>query len=233
MFERYSYLGCTLLFCLPPIVLLWVRAEFARTMRKDLAGILLATAIVSVYGSAIWPLAIRWGCWSYRETRILNRKLFDFVFVEDVVWWVLVSFLFASFVSLSTRWEESGRDVVVRELLGLSRAFRDALAGFRIAGLERNMSIHTAAATGTLAAAWLFRLPWVEWLFVVLAMAGVMAAELLNCAVERLAPGRDQQFSSEVRLLKDAAAAGVLITSVAAAVVGAAIFLPRGLAAFR
>ena len=139
-----------------------------------------------------------------------------------MVWWVLVSFLFASFVSLSTRWEESGRDVVVRELLGLSSAFRDALAGFRIAGLERNMTIHTAAATGTLIAAWLFRLPRVEWLFVVLAIAGVIAAELLNCAVERLAPRRDQQLSSEVRLLKDAAAAGVLITSVAAAVIGAA-----------
>ena len=63
MFEHYSYLGYTLMFCLPPIVLLWVRAEFAQTMRKDLAGILLATAIISVYGSAIWPLAIRWGCW--------------------------------------------------------------------------------------------------------------------------------------------------------------------------
>jgi undecaprenol kinase/diacylglycerol kinase (ATP) len=233
MFEHYSYLGYTLMFCLPPIVLLWVRAEFARTMRKDLAGILLATAIISVYGSAIWPLAIRWGCWSYRETRILNRKLFGYVFVEDAVWWVLVSFLVASFVSLSTRWEESGRDVVVRELLGLSTSFRDALAGFRIAGMERNMTIHTAAATGTLIAAWLFRLPLVEWLFVVLAIAGVIAAELLNCAVERLAPRRDQLLSGEVRLLKDAAAAGVLITSVAAAVIGTAIFLPRGLAAFR
>jgi undecaprenol kinase len=233
MFEHYSYLGYTLVFCLPPIILLWVRAEFARTMRKDLAGILLATAIIAAYGSAIWPVAIRWGCWSYRETRILNRKLFDFVFIEDVVWWVLVSFLFASFVSLSTRWEDSGRDVVVRELLGLSSAFRDALAGFRIAGLERNMTIHTAAAAATLVAAGLFRLPRVEWLFVVLAIAGVMAAELLNCAVERLAPRRDQQLSSEVRLLKDAAAAGVLITCVAAAVVGAVIFLPRGLAAFR
>jgi diacylglycerol kinase len=186
-----------------------------------------------VYGSAIWPLAIRWGCWSYRETRILNHKLFGYVFVEDVVWWVLVSFLFASFVSLSTRWEESGRDVVARELLGLSGSFRDALAGFRIAGMERNMTIHTAAATGTLVAAWLFRLSWVEWLFVVLAIAGVIAAELLNCAVERLAPGRDQQWSSDVRLLKDAAAAGVLITSVSAAVIGAVIFLPRGLTAFR
>jgi undecaprenol kinase len=233
MFEHYSYLGYTLMFCLPPIVLLWVRAEFARTMRKDLVGILLATAIVSAYGSAIWPLAIRWGCWTYQENRILNRKLFGYVFVEDVVWWVLVSFLFASFVSLSTRWEETGRDVVVRELLGLSRSFRDALAGFRVAGMERNMTIHTAAATGALIAAWLFRLPRVEWLFVVLAIAGVMAAELLNCAVERLAPRRDQQLSGEVRLLKDAAAAGVLVTSVAAAIIGAAIFLPRGLAAFR
>ena len=233
MFEHYSYLGYTLMFCLPPIVLLWVRAEFAQTMRKDLAGILLATAIVSIYGSAIWPLAIRWGCWTYQQDRILNRKLFGYVFVEDVVWWVLVSFLFASFVSLATRWEESGRDVVVQELLGLSRSFRDALAGFRVAGMERNMTIHTAAATGTLIAAWLFRLPRVEWLFVVLAIAGVIAAELLNCAVERLAPRRDQQLSAEVRLLKDAAAAGVLVTSVAAAVIGAAIFLPRGLAAFR
>jgi undecaprenol kinase len=233
MFEHYSYLGYTLMFCLPPIIFLWVRAEFARTMRKDLAGILLATAILSLYGSAIWPLAIRWGCWSYRETRILNRKLLGYVFVEDVVWWLLVSFLVASFVSLSTRWEDSGRDVVVRELLGLSASFRDALAGFRIAGMERNMTIHTAAATGALVAAWLFRLPLVVWLFVVLATAGVIAAELLNCAVERLAPRRDQRLSSEVRLLKDAAAAGVLITSVAAAVIGAAIFLPRGLAAFR
>jgi lycopene cyclase domain-containing protein len=96
MFEHYSYLGYTLLFCLPPIVLLWVRAEFARAMREDLRGILLSTAIISLYGSAIWPVAIRLGCWSYREDRILNRKLFGVVYVEDVVWWVGVSFLFAS-----------------------------------------------------------------------------------------------------------------------------------------
>jgi hypothetical protein len=134
MFEQYSYLGYTLLFCLPPIVLLWVRAEFARAMREDLRGILLSTAIISLYGSAIWPVAIRLGCWSYREDRILNRKLFGVVYVEDVVWWVLVSFLFASFVALSTRWERSGRDVVVEELSGLLRAFRDAFAGFRAAG---------------------------------------------------------------------------------------------------
>jgi diacylglycerol kinase len=233
MFDHYTYLGYTLLFCLPAIVLLWVRAEFARAMRKDLPGILLATAIITVYGSAIWPIAIRWHCWSYHESKILNSKLFGYVFLEDVVWWALVGFVCASFVSLSTRWEESGRDVVMREISGLGRAFRDAFAGFRIAGLERNTSIHAAAAVAALLAAWMFRLPWVEWLFVVLAIAGVLAAELMNCAVERLAPTREQRFSSEVRLLKDAAAAGVLVTSLAAAVIGVVIFVPRGLAALR
>jgi diacylglycerol kinase len=38
------------------------------------------------------------------------------------------------------------------------------------------MAIHTAAATGALAAAWLFRLPRMEWLFVILAIAGVVTA---------------------------------------------------------
>jgi undecaprenol kinase len=233
MFEHYTYLGYTLLFCLPAIVLLWARAEFAQTMRKDLTGILVAAAIITTYGSAIWPLAMRWRCWSYAESKILNRKFFDYVFAEDVIWWALVSFLVASFVSLSTRWEASGRDLVARELLGLTGAFRNALAGFRIARLERNMTIHAAVATAAVGAACLFHLPRVEWLFVILAIAGVTAAELMNCAVERLAPGRDQQWSSEVRLLKDAAAAAVLVTSAAAAVIGVVIFLPRGLAAFQ
>jgi diacylglycerol kinase len=73
----------------------------------------------------------------------------------------------------------------------------------------------------------------VEWLFVVLAIAAVLSAELFNCAVERLAPSREQQLSSEVALLKDASAAAVLITSAAAAVVGVVVFVPYCLAAFR
>jgi lycopene cyclase domain-containing protein len=137
VFENYTYLGYTLVFCVPAILVLWLRAEFARTMRKDLPGILLATAILTVYGSAIWPLAIRWGCWSYHETRILNLRLFGFVDVEDVVWWLLVSFLFASFVSLSTRYRDSGRDVVLLALRGLSRAVGSALAGAHIAARLR------------------------------------------------------------------------------------------------
>jgi undecaprenol kinase len=231
VFEHNSYLGYTLLFCLPPIALLWTHSEFARTMRKDFPAIVAATAAITVYGSLIWPVAIQWGCWSYAETRILNRKLLGYVHVEDAIWWLLVSFLFASFISLSTQREEAGRDVVVEEFGGLLRAFRNAFAGFRAAGLERNMTVHVAAATGALMAAWLFRLSKVEWLFVVFSVAGVLACEFLNCAVERLAPGPGRQWSVEIRLAKDAAASGVLVTSIAAAVTGAAIFLPRVLAA--
>jgi undecaprenol kinase len=233
MFEHRTYIGYTLIFCLPAITLLWTRAEFARALRQDLRGILLATGIVSVYGSLIWPLAIHWHCWSYAEGKILNVKLLNYVFVEDAVWWALVGFLVSCFVALATQWEKTRGGLPLRELFGLSNSFRAAIAGFRVAGLERNMTIHVSAAITALLAAWLFRLSRVEWMFVVLAIAGVMTAELLNCAIERLAPGREERVSAEVRLLKDAAAAGVLVAAAAAAFVGAAVFMPRVLAALQ
>ena len=131
MFEQYSYLAYTLLFCLPPIGILWSRAEYARAMRGDLAGILTATAVITAYGCAIWPVAIRWGCWSYAEDRILNRKLFGYVYVEDAAWWLLVSFLFASFVSASARCEDQGRDLPAEVAVRLLRWLRGTLASVR------------------------------------------------------------------------------------------------------
>ncbi len=117
MFDHYSYLGYTLLFCLPAILMLWTLPGPARALRADLKGILLATGVLTLYGSLIWPLAIYWRCWSYDDGKILNVKLFGFVYLEDVVWWLLVSFLMASFVALGTRFEEERRDPVA----GLSR----------------------------------------------------------------------------------------------------------------
>ena len=122
MFDRYTYLGYTLLFCLPPIALLW--GKYARAMRDDLWRILSATAILTLYGNAVWPTAMGWNCWQYSESRILNWKLLGLYHIEDVVWWLLVSLLVASFISLSTRCERQGQDVVLRELRATYRWFR-------------------------------------------------------------------------------------------------------------
>ena len=64
MFERWSYLGYTLMFCLPPLVLLWLRREFAARMARDLGRILAASLLLTVYGCIIWPVALKMGAWS-------------------------------------------------------------------------------------------------------------------------------------------------------------------------
>ena len=227
MFERWSYLGYTLMFCLPPLVLLWLRREFAERMAKDLGRILAATLALTAYGCATWPVARSIGAWAYADDRLLGVKLLGWVDLEDLVWWLVVSFLFASYVSLSTRYEDEGVDILVREARGFARSVACALRGLRMLRLERNTTIHVAAATFVVLEAVFLRVTALEWLALCLAMGAVVTAELLNSVLERaasrLAPGQDEG----IRLMKDAAAAGVLVASVTAAVVGMTVFLPR------
>ncbi len=231
MFEQWSYLGYTLLFCLPPLALLWLRREFAERMAKDVGRIVAAALILTIYGCAVWPIAMRMGAWAYAGDRVLGVRLFGWVHLEDAVWWLLVSVLIASFVALSTRYEDEGIDIVLREARGLVRAFGCAVRGLRMVRLERNTTIHVAAAIFVVLEAILLRVTALEWMVLVLAISAVVALELVNSVLERVAsrvaPGQDEG----IRLVKDAAAAAVLVTSVAAAAVGLAIFMPRMLPA--
>ncbi len=231
MFERWSYLGYTLMFCLPPLVLLWLRREFALRMARDLGRIVVASLLLTVYGCIIWPVALKMGAWSYADNRILNIKLFGYVYLEDAVWWLLISFLLASFVSLSISFEEEGVNIFLREVRGLLRSFGYALRGLRMLRLERNLTIHVAAAVFVFLEAVFLKVSALECLALLLAAGVVLGFELINSTIERvatrLAPGRDE----EIRLVKDAAAAAVLCASVVAAAIGAAIFLPRMLPA--
>ena len=86
---------------------------------------------------------------------------------------------------------------------------------------QRTMRIHVALAVAiTVALVWL-DLPVVEAAAVVLAIAGVLAAELLNTAVEVLV---DLHVGDQYHVLagraKDLSAAGVLVAAIGAAAVG-------------
>jgi lycopene cyclase domain-containing protein len=227
MFERWSYLGYTLMFCLPPLILLWLRREFALRLSRDLGRILAASLLLTAYGCILWPIALKMSAWAYAENRILNIKLFGYVYLEDAVWWLLVTFLLASFVSLSIRFEEQGVNIFLREARGLVRSFNYALRGLRMLRLERNLTIHAAAATFVILEAAFLKISALEWLALLLAAGLVLSLELVNSVIERLgsrlAPGHDE----EIRLVKDAAAAAVLCASIVAAAVGCTIFLPR------
>lgn len=102
-------------------------------------------------------------------------------------------------------------------------AFRNAFRGLAVCTVtERNMRIHTAAAAAVQAFCLIFRPPLGAVAAGVAASAVVLAAELMNCAVEAavdLAVG--DTFSGQARLAKDAAAGAVLTLAAASLAVAA------------
>ena len=91
---------------------------------------------------------------------------------------------------------------------------------------QRNAWIHAAATLIVLAAAFLFHVSAADWCWIILAVSIVWTAEALNTAFEFLADAASPEFHPLVRDAKDVAAGAVLITAIAAAIIGAIIFWP-------
>lgn len=109
-------------------------------------------------------------------------------------------------------------------LVRLRAAGRGFLAAVR---QERHMRFHLLAAGAVGLAGFLAGLaPW-EWAAVILASALVIAAELCNTALETLVDLLHPQWHPRVGLVKDVAAAAVLVAAVAAVLVGILVFGPR------
>ena len=111
------------------------------------------------------------------------------------------------------------------------RKFGDAFRGlYHVVSTEWSFAAHLPAAAAAVAlAAWLGIEP-VEWCLVVLAIGGVVAAEVFNTAVESLARALDTGPDQRVKDALDAASAAVLVAVGAAILVGVVIFGPRLLA---
>lgn len=92
---------------------------------------------------------------------------------------------------------------------------------------ERNLKIHFGfTLLVILLGVWLHLTP-TEWLFVLLAIGGVIALELLNTAVERLVDLVTKQDHPLAKQAKDAAAGAVLVYAICSVLVGLIIFIPK------
>jgi diacylglycerol kinase (ATP) len=107
----------------------------------------------------------------------------------------------------------------------LLRRFGFALAGLRHAmHAERSLRVQLLAMAGVSIALLLLR-PGAAWTAMVLMTCGaVIAAELFNTAIEALADLVQPQQHPVIRIVKDCAAAAVLVTSLAAVAVAIALF---------
>jgi diacylglycerol kinase (ATP) len=119
-------------------------------------------------------------------------------------------------------------------------AFRlsDRAAGFRhaIRGIwlvvrtQHNAWIHLVATLGVIGVGLCLPLVHWEWAALVFAIGLVWTAEALNTAIEFLADEVSREKREGIGYAKDAGAAGVLLASLAAAVIGGIVFVPHLLA---
>lgn len=117
-----------------------------------------------------------------------------------------------------------------------SRKFslRERLASFKYAfqglGLilkkEHNSRIHLFAAVMAIVLGAVFQISKTDWLIVILCIGLVFIAEIMNSAIEMLVDLVSPQEHEQAGKIKDIAAGGVLIASMAALVAGILVFVP-------
>jgi diacylglycerol kinase len=105
--------------------------------------------------------------------------------------------------------------------------------GFAIQGIrhcfatEFNFRIHITVTILVITGGVYYQISSKEWIILAWSICGVLAFELLNTAVEKLCnlvyPGHHEGIGK----IKDMAAAAVLLSSLAAAISGVIIFLPK------
>ena len=107
-------------------------------------------------------------------------------------------------------------------------SFRYAFEGLSVMlRTQPNAWIHAVATALVVALGLHLGIDRQEWMAVVLAIGMVWVAEGLNTAIEFLADAAVPDPHHLIRHAKDVAAGAVLLASVAAAVLGALVFLPH------
>ena len=108
--------------------------------------------------------------------------------------------------------------------IGLKHALDGMRACFRS---ERNFRIHIACgAAAVILGIWL-RLTGMEWIMLILIIAFVLAAELLNAAIEMLLDHTRPEKHPAAKAIKDMSAAAVLVSAIAALLAGIFLFVPK------
>ena len=100
---------------------------------------------------------------------------------------------------------------------GLSYAFRS----------QFNFKVHSTALVIVGFLGWCYKLSANEWLWVIIASGMVLITELLNTAVEVLVDLVSPDTNPKAKIIKDVAAAAVLVMAFTAVVIGLIIFIPK------
>lgn len=108
------------------------------------------------------------------------------------------------------------------------KSFRFAINGIvSVLKNEHNSRIHLLAAIVAVSFGVVLKLNLYEWSLLAIVIGIVFLAELFNSAIESLADIIDPEWNELIGKAKDYSAAAVLISAIAALIVGCLIFIPK------
>ena len=108
------------------------------------------------------------------------------------------------------------------------KSFTYAGDGFKaLLRTEHNAYIHLVLAVASVVLGFVMQISRLEFLILIVVIAMVLVAEIFNTAIEKTMDFISNEKHPQIKLVKDLAAAAVLLSAVAAVVVGCLIFIPR------
>ncbi len=113
----------------------------------------------------------------------------------------------------------------------LFKSFGFAIEGIKLAyKYNRNIRIHTVAGITALTLCFILGLNGFETGLIIVVILLVIAAEMVNTAIEEMVDLIVREHREQARIAKDVAAGMVLVCSIGALIIGIIIFVPHILA---
>ena len=94
---------------------------------------------------------------------------------------------------------------------------------------EHNFRIHLVAAVLAVGLSVILEITKLEFIAVIIAIVLVLAAEIVNTCIEKLCDLISLEHNDQIKIIKDMAAASVLVSAIAAFIIGMVIFIPKTL----
>lgn len=92
---------------------------------------------------------------------------------------------------------------------------------------QHNAIIQAIAAIAVIILGYIWEINTTEWCLLIFAIALVFITEMLNTAIEFLTDLASPEINPQAKKVKDVAAGAVLVAAIAAAIIGAIVFLPK------
>ncbi|HLR54642.1 MAG TPA: diacylglycerol kinase family protein [Pseudogracilibacillus sp.] len=108
--------------------------------------------------------------------------------------------------------------------IGLKHALNGVKEAFK---KEKNFKIHVCVAVVIIVVSFYLQLSKLEWLFILFSIQSVLVTELINSVIERIIDYLKPAYHPKAKLIKDIAAAVVLITAICSIIIGGIIFIPK------